>query len=288
MVIPSYSAQFNYQVQGPPGGRKWVFLHGLLGSAANWRKITSGLVATECILTYDQRGHGRSFQPLTGYAPTDYAEDLYLISKDLGFEKFILVGHSMGGRNALAFAHQFPEMLEKLVIEDIGPESDPSAVEYYEKLLALVPTPFPDKPTAKEFFMNDFPRKYEALHAQAKQPESTAVLGAYFYSNLIEKRNEQDQLVVDWRFSVNAILQTVKLGRAKDQWDDLRSLNVPTLVIRGQNSRELSPETFRRILVSGPFISGKEISNAGHWVHSDQPEEFLRALKGFVFENALG
>lgn len=270
--MSSYLSQFNYQLLGPESGRRWVFLHGLMGYGLNWRSIAKGLEQTERVLIFDQRGHGRSWKPLTGYAPEDFADDLFLITQELGWDRFILVGHSMGGRNALSFAHKFPEKLEKLVIEDIGPEGDPSAPDYYRWLLGVVPTPFLNKLAAKEFFMNEFK---PLVKDRTENPDT---LGAYFYSNMVENENGQ----VDWRFSKDAIISAVVQGRAKEQWNELRSLPVSTLVIRGERSRELSSEVFRRMVVANPRIEGVEIPNAGHWVHSDQPEEFLKVIRKFT------
>lgn len=274
MNIPSYLSQFNYQLVGPETGRRWVFLHGLMGYGSNWRKITSGLDKTERVLTFDQRGHGRSMKPMTGYAPEDYADDLFLITQELDWDKFILVGHSMGGRNALSFAHKFPEKLEKLVIEDIGPEGAPEAPKYYRDLMGLIPTPFATKLEAKEFFLNEFPKRLKAFGNH----ENAETLGQYLYSNLIEQPDGK----FDWRFYLEGIHQSVLLGRAKDQWNELRSLPVETLVIRGERSKELSREVFQRMTLANPRVQGVEIPNAGHWVHADQPQLFLRALQEFI------
>ncbi len=270
--MSSYLSQFNYQITGPENGRRWVFLHGLMGYALNWRRIIKGLEETERVLVFDQRGHGKSWKPLTGYAAEDYAEDLYLITQELNWDRFILVGHSMGGRNALQFAHLFPEKVEKLIIEDIGPEGDPSAPDYYKWLFSIVPTPFETKLAAKEFFMNEFKAR---SRGRTEHPDT---LGQYLYSNIIEREDGK----ADWRFSTEAMIATVVQGRAKDRWNELRSLPMPTLVIRGESSKELSREVFQHMLVSNPRVEGVEISNAGHWVHSDQPEEFLKSIRKFT------
>lgn len=270
--MSSYLSQFNYQLLGPKSGRRWVFLHGLMGYGLNWRTIAKGLESTERVLIFDQRGHGKSWKPLTGYAPEDFADDLYLITEELGWDKFILVGHSMGGRNALAFAYKFPEKVEKLIIEDIGPDSVPEAVEYYQWLLGLVPTPFASKREAKEFFLNQFK---SLVKGRTENPDT---LGQYLYANIVENADGR----ADWRFSKVAILAAVLQGRAKEQWSELGRLPMPTLVVRGENSKELSPEVFQRMLVSNPRIQGVQISNAGHWVHSDQAEEFLNVIRKFT------
>jgi len=269
--MSSYLERFNYQLNGPESGRKWVFLHGLMGYGSNWRKIVSTLEKTDRILTYDQRGHGRSWKPLTGYASDDYADDLLMITQELGWDRFILVGHSMGGRNALAFASRYPEKVEKLIIEDIGPDSNMKAVEYYQKMIESVPTPFQTKLQAKEYMLNEWPKKGFAH-------ENVMTLANYLYSNLEEKENGK----VDWRFSKEAILSSVALGRAKDAWSELRKLSAPTLIIRGAHSQELSKDVFQKMLASNPRLSGIEVPNAGHWVHADQPSEFARILTDFV------
>jgi len=267
----SYLDLFHYCLTGPEKGRRWVFVHGLMGYSNNWRKIISGLEVTERVFVYDQRGHGRSIKPATGYAPEDYSEDLYTLTEELGWDHFILVGHSMGGRNAMNFAHRYPEKLTHLIVEDIGPEATENAAAYYENLLSLVPTPFANRQSAKAFFQTEF-------LAKAKARDRIEVLAQFLYANLEEKPDG----TVDWRFSKSGILETVKLGQPRDRWHEVESLRMPTLWIRGENSQELSHENFEKILRSNKMIKGVEIPGAGHWVHSDQPGLFQQALQDFV------
>jgi len=267
----AYLDLFNYQLTGPENGRKWVFVHGLMGYGANWRKIVAGLESTERVLVYDQRGHGRSQKPASGYSPEDYSEDLYKITEELGWDQFVLVGHSMGGRNVLNFASRHSEKLIKLVVEDIGPEADGNAVEYYETLLGMVPTPFKNREAAREFFHHEFLEK-------AKTRDKPQVLSQFLYANIEDKPDG----TADWRFSKQGILKTVTDGRAQERWHEVESLKVPTLWVRGAQSRELTKESYERILRSNSMITGVEIPNAGHWVHSEQPALFLAALKNFV------
>ncbi len=260
----------NYRIEGNLEGPKWVFVHGLMGFLSNWKKITSSLEPTSQCLVYDQRGHGRSFKPDSGYSPEDYAKDLFELTEALGWQKFILVGHSMGGRNALVFADLFPGKVEKLIIEDIGPEANPQASPYYENLLGIIPTPFSTREQARDFFYNEFVQK-----AVTKEPAS--VLGAFFYANLVEAQGKWD-----WRFSKKGILESVHAGRLKDRWQEVKNLKVPTLWIRGENSKELSSENFHKILQHNKLIQGVEIPGAGHWIHSEKPQEFTNALRNFV------
>lgn len=262
---------FHYQISGPEDGRRWVFLHGLMGFSGNWRKIISALEGTERCLSYDQRGHGRSLKPETGYAPENYAQDLLGILDELGWDKIILVGHSMGARVAFYFAAHHPERVEKLVIEDIGPAVQPDNLAYYENLLGGIPTPFASREEAKNFLMGDFLRT-------ARTKERAEILAQFFYANMEEKGPG----VVDWRFSKEAILESVRSAHRRDYWEEIRRLSVPTLLIRGETSAELARQDYEEMLASNKMMKGVEIPGAGHWVHSDQPQAVIRALKQFT------
>ena len=273
--MTSYLERFNYQLlrgQNPPSSaegvlRRWVFLHGLMGFGLNFRKIAQLLESRDESLVFDQRGHGRSWHPLSGYAPKDYAEDVQGIVTELGWERFILVGHSMGGRNALYYAWQYPQKIVGLVIEDIGPEAKPEAVAYYLGMLETIPTPFPSKKAAKEYLTGDF-----LLTSYGRRGGAT--LGLYLYSNLTEKSPG----IVDWRFSKEAIQQSIELGRGQDHWRIWRDLKVPTLVIRGEHSTDLSQSVFDEMLRTQSYARGVVIPASGHWVHFDQAELFVREL----------
>lgn len=267
----SYLDNFYHHFYGPEEGRRWVFVHGLMGYGANWRKIISGLEETERCLTFDQRGHGRSFHPSQGYGPEDYADDLLKIVEELGWEQFVLVGHSMGGRNVLNFASRFPQKVSHLIIEDIGAEANPKAHEYYEYLLNLIPAPFVSREQAKHYFGHEFLET-------AKTRENIQVMANYFYSNLVE----QPDGTIDWRFSKDGIIASVKEGRSDERWDEVKRLKMPSLLVRGARSKELTPENYQKMLSCNPLMKGVEIEGAGHWVHSDEPQAFLQEIKQFV------
>lgn len=266
--------QINYRITGDPTRPKMVFLHGLMGFLNNWGRITREMSQQYCCLVYDQRGHGKSFKPEAGYQPEDYAQDLYEIIEALGWEKIILVGHSMGGRNALCFAEKYPERLEKLVIVDISPDLKADSAIYFEKMLNFVPTPFADLEQAKSFFEHDFAKNFPSK-------EDILVLSRFLFANL----ESTPQGKVDWRFSKTAIIESAKLGRSGILWDWFTSLKIPCLYIRGARSKDLPLETYEKVLEVNPRIQGVEISDAGHWVHSEQPEFFLKELKNFVGYN---
>lgn len=261
---------FNYSVMGDNSSKRIVFIHGLMAFAANWRKIASRMQGQFQCLIYDQRGHGRSFKPESGYSPEHFAEDLNKITDELGWSEFHLVGHSMGGRNAIVFADLYPEKVKTLTIEDMGPDSDPTNYVYYQEMLAAVPTPFDNKDQIKEFFDHQFQNVF-----QAKEP---GVLGLFLQSNLEEKPNGK----FDWRFSKQAIIDCVKEGHQKDRWKEVEGFKMPVLLIRGETSHVLKKSTFDKMLEVNSHISGLEIQGTGHWIHYEKYEEFTAALTEFI------
>lgn len=270
-----FLSNFNYSILGTNENQRIVFIHGLMAFSANWRKIASKLQTDYQCLIYDQRGHGRSFKPAEGYAPEDYAQDLNKITDELGWNSFHLVGHSMGGRNAIVFADLYPAKVRTLTIEDMGPEADAQAFQYYEKMLNSIPTPFLSRDEYKQFFAQDFENNF-------KSKEQISVLSSFLQANLEQVEEGPNKGQYDWRFSKQAIFGTAKEGHTRDRWQEVSDLKMPTLLIRGENSHILKRETFDKMLQSNHRIQGVEIKQAGHWIHYEKYEEFTAVLREFL------
>ncbi|MEO0335969.1 MAG: alpha/beta hydrolase [Pseudomonadota bacterium] len=260
---------FHHQIVGQPEAPKLVFLHGLMGSGGNWRRIAKTFQENYQVLTYDQRGHGRSFHA-ESYKVEDFSSDLKAILDELGWDTVTLVGHSMGGRNAFHFASQHPVRVQKLVIEDISPAPDEASSEKIRRMINLVPTPFADRKQAKAFFENDFPKALLG-NPQAK------TLADYFYTNMAEQPDGS----TSWRFHLQGIFETMDQGRISERWAEVEGLKMPTLWMRGSESQDLSKEHFQRVLDLNAIIRGVEIAPSGHWIHFDQPEKFIQSLMDF-------
>lgn len=262
---------FNYSVLGTNESNRIVFIHGLMAFSANWRKIATRLEGEFQCLIYDQRGHGRSFKPQSGYTPEIFAEDLNKITDELGWSSFHLVGHSMGGRNAMVFSHLYPHKVKTLTIEDMGPDSDSKSYQYYQNMLDVVPTPFQSKEDIKTFFASTFAEVFTAK-------ESPSVLSLFLQANLEEKLDGR----FDWKFSKEAIVSIVQEGHQKDRWFELSSFKMPVLLVRGETSHVLKLETFEKMVQVNPNITGVQIAGAGHWIHYEKYEEFTTILRDFI------
>src|SRR5690349_15451462 len=118
-AAPLQPEEIYYRIHGDPSDLPpLVLLHGVLGFAANWGKVWPHFSGDRQVLVLDQRGHGRSAKPETGYSPDEYAADLLNLLNSIGWKKVHLVGHSMGGRVAMHFAQTHSERLASLVLED--------------------------------------------------------------------------------------------------------------------------------------------------------------------------
>ncbi len=271
-----YLDNFNYSIIGQNTKPRVVFVHGLMAFSANWRKIATQLEYQYQSLIYDQRGHGRSFKPDHGYAPQDLAEDLNKITNDLGWDQFHLVGHSMGGRVAMSFAHMYPQKVKTLCIEDIGADIQPGSFSYFEKMLNAVPTPFLNKDEVKLFFQNRFLNVFSPH-------ENPQVLMTFLQANI----QENETGYYDWKFSKYAIVEIVRQGHLKNRWAEVSSFKMPVLLVRGEKSHVLSVEEYEKMLKFNSVIEGVEIKGAGHWVHYEKYQEFAQELDIFIQKSLL-
>lgn len=275
---------FHYSILGTNQKNRIVFVHGLMAFAANWRKIASRLENDFQCLIYDQRGHGRSFKPEHGYTPEIFAEDLNIITDELGWDSFHLVGHSMGGRNVIVFANKYAHKVRTLTIEDMGPDADAKSVNYYRDMLELVPMPFSSKEEMRSYFENDFSKNF-------KSKEPINILSTFLQANIEEKvlddKAEVASAKYDWKFSKNAVYEIVEEGHRKDRWLEVANFKMPVLLVRGEHSHVLSRETFEKMQAVNPMIKGIEVPAAGHWVHYEKHNEFVQMLRDF-FSDSIG
>lgn len=248
-----------------------MFLHGVMGSLANWSRVKSEFESDHQVLVLDQRGHGHSFHPTDAYTYEAYAKDLFLLLEDLEWHQIRLVGHSMGARVALVFCDLYANIVERVVIEDITPGINVEAGAQIQSWIMGVPTPFASRKAAKEFFFGpQFARQFST-------PQQATAMANFFYMNIQETAEG-----ADWRFSRQGILQTIDEGFRVDRWAEWERLKIPSLVIRGERSPDLPWTDYERMLKSNSLSQGAEIQNSGHWVHFDQPEKFKTLVREFM------
>ena len=133
----------HYLERGDTRSTPMVLLHGLRGHGHSWDDIAAAFSPDYHVLALDQRGRGETDWASDGDYSTDaYVADLEGFCQAKGLDSFVLVGHSMGGRNSLLYASRHPETLQKLVVVDVGPEMDPKGSKRITQEIIDVPEEF--------------------------------------------------------------------------------------------------------------------------------------------------
>jgi pimeloyl-ACP methyl ester carboxylesterase len=246
---------------GPP----LVLLHGLFGAGQNWGGIRSVLARRFRVLTPDLRNHGASPRaPDMSYAAM--AEDVVGVLDAAGIDRAAVLGHSMGGKVAMALALAHPDRVERLVVADIAPVRYRPALRGYVAAMRAVPL----RPGLAR-------RDADAMLA-ATIPE--AGIRAFLLQNL---RFETDPPA--WRLGLE------ELAAAMPVIEDFvvpqgARFDGPVLVMAGETSGYIRAEhhdTFRAIFPAARFAT---VPGAGHWVHAENPAGFLALLQPFLDEAA--
>ena len=259
-------------------GPNVVFVHGLFGQGKNWTTIARGLADDHRVTLLDLPNHGHS--PWT--ERVDYQDMARLVAahlESLG-EPATLVGHSMGGKVAMQLALRRPELLRALVVVDVAP------VEYP---LQGGRTGDPDEEAAPFAAFIAAMRRLDLgsleSRAEADAALQTAVPSRMVRSFLLQSLvRDADEGGAGWRWRLNLELLERDLGelRGFPEPPPGATFDGPVLWIAGANSHYVLPEDRSRMDALFPSTRLVRIKNAGHWVHSEQPEVFLETLRRFL------
>src|SRR5215813_3546081 len=135
--------RLHYLDWGNDAAPPMLLLHGFSGHAHTWDTFARAMCDRFHVVALDQRGHGDSdWARDAAYTPADHARDIGGVHDRLGLRPVVLIGLSMGGRNAIAFTAAQPAKVEKLVIVDIGPDIDPRGASRVARMAGEAPEDF--------------------------------------------------------------------------------------------------------------------------------------------------
>lgn len=259
----------HYLDWGNEGKPKMLLLHGLRGHCHSWDDVSPEFCAAYQVLALDQRGRGDSDWALGGdYSTESYVADLEGFCQAVGLDSFILVGHSMGGRNSMGFAGRNAEKLEKLVVVDIGPDLDPAGSARITREIQEVPEEF------------DSFEDVVAYMSKSNRFASDRVLRR----RLAYATKELPNGKIGWRYDLAIRDQRRNNTGAPppDLWLELPKIKCPTLIVRGSETDTLGLETANRMVEALPDGKLVHVDRAGHMVFEDNPEDFNRELAAFL------
>lgn len=243
-------------------GRPFVILHGLFGTSDNWQTLGRRFSETHKVYLVDMRNHGRSDHS----HEFDYqlmADDIKEFVQSENLQNPIVMGHSMGGKAAMNFALQNPDLLERLIVVDIAPKAYPVHHDQIIEGLKSV-----DLASLKS--RNEADEKLQPF-----VPEADTRL--FLLKNLYRKEDN----TFDWRVNLQSVEENIeKLGAAITSDAPFTK---PTLFVRGGKSRYIKPEDeFNIICHLFPNVEIETIEEAGHWVHAEAPDKFYDIVMNFL------
>jgi pimeloyl-ACP methyl ester carboxylesterase len=243
---------------GPP----LLILHGLFGSGRNWTSIARKLAETRRVLAVDLRNHGASpWDPAMDY-PTMAADVLELI-EEKALDRPVVLGHSMGGKTAMAAALAAPRAVGALIVADIAP------VAYRHGNAAYVAA-------MRAIDLSRVERRGDADEALRDAVPEAGVRG-FLLQNLVFGEDRPR-----WQLNLDAIAASMDrlidfpyaAGEAR--------YGGPALFIAGGASGYVRPEHREAIRAFFPAANIETIAGAGHWPHAEKPREFLEIATRFL------
>ena len=243
-------------------GRPFLILHGFLGMSDNWKTLgTKWAEAGYEVHLLDLRNHGRSLHS-DDFNYTVMAQDIFDYCKAKNLDSIYIMGHSMGGKVAMLFATTFPEMVEKLIVADIGPkEYRPHHDQILEGLSAVN---FEEKPDRGE--VDEIVSKYIGDFGTRQ----------FLLKSLYWKTTGQ----LAYRFNLPVFIDNKdSIGEALSE---SATYDGPTLFLRGANSNYILDEDFSEIRNHFTKAEIVTIANAGHWLHAENPDDVYASVIDFL------
>ena len=247
-----------YKTEGE--GRPLIILHGLFGTADNWVTLAKRFGQYRKVFLIDQRNHGQSpHDPDFTYDAMVNDIRLFLMAHDI--IKPDILGHSMGGKEAMFFAAKYPDLINKLMVIDIGPKFYPV---HHDVILEGL----------KDIEIDKISKRQEADDELAEYVESNSVR-QFLLKNL--KRTPSGY---EWKMNLKVIydnIANVGKGLAPDD-----KFNHRTLFVRGSLSQYILDEDLDGIKKHFPNSTLTSIHGASHWVHYEKPDELSLVIEEFL------
>lgn len=263
---------FRHEGEGFP----FVIIHGLYGSSDNWLTIGKKLSSRFKVYMIDQRNHGQSPHS-DEHSYELMKEDMAEFFRQQNIEKAIVLGHSMGGKTAMCFAADYPEKIEKLIVADIAPKDyfqlkDESQYHLHNNILLAM----------REIDLSQVASRSEVGDMLNEKIDNLMIV-QFLLKNVHRNKATHN---FEWRLNLKVLYENLDeiIKGVDERWftDRIPIFNYPVLFIKGANSNYISEEDFSVINTIYPDARIVTIPGAGHWLHAEQPELFLKAIEEFV------
>ncbi|MFC0290988.1 2-succinyl-6-hydroxy-2,4-cyclohexadiene-1-carboxylate synthase [Bombilactobacillus bombi] len=268
MQIKINHATYSLKITGV-GAPVWLLLHGFMGSKYDFDNIRSALPGQ--VITLDLLGHGQTICDLT---PTRLAFSQQIKDLQIFLEKYFtqpinLVGYSMGGRLALGLAISAPQLIAQLFLENctagIADRQKQQSRQHQDALLAQ---------QLRQKSLEQFIDNWENLPLFASQKN----LSTKLQQQIRLQRQHQNPL------ALAASLEGMGTGVMPNYWPQLAQLTLPTTIITGDLDAKFQKITAQMTALL-PHAHRFVVTNAGHNVHLEQPNQYLTILQEHSYAN---
>lgn len=247
-------------------GDDTVFLfHGVTANHRVWAPIQEALSPRFRVIAVDQRGHGNSGKPASGYTAADYSDDIRGLVERLGGRgRNVLVGHSLGSRNSIVAAARFPGLVDGVVAIDFTPFIETEVFDTLEARVGGGDQRFASVADIEAYLQ----QRYRMMPADAVSRRAS-----YGYRQV-------DGVYVPLA-DPEAMRQTV-VGLREDLAESLGALTTPTVVVRGAESVLVTERAFERSRELRPDLRYELVPGADHYVPEEQPAAVAALVTEFI------
>lgn len=250
-----------------------VMVHGFAETKLVWQDVAPEMAREHRVIAYDQRGHGNSERASDNdYSRSSQVEDLASLIDGLGLRSVILVGHSMGGANAICYAAEHPDTVTAMVIIETAPEILRTGLETMRRLVT-VSDEFTNLDQVIDIYRRHYPYStVEQLERRVKSTMTVTEDGGYTWDFDIAFRDSM----------MRPPDPDPGQRRLNDLWECVDRVQCPVMIVRGSETDMLSPEAIQRLQrrIIGSRVS--LIEDAGHAVPTDQPSALSLNIREFL------
>lgn len=254
-------------------GPALLLIHGMAGSAATWKHVLPRLARDYTVIAPDLLGHGKSDKPRTDYSLGAFAAGLRDLLVALGIERATVVGHSLGGGIAMQMAYQHPERVERLVL--VGSGGLGQEVSPVLRLLTLPGAEFL-MPIIFTSYSREIGNKISMLLRRRGLRAPAAEESWRAYVSLTEAENRTA--------FVKTLRSVVDMGGQSVSAHDrlYLSAHMPTLIVWGTRDQIIPVSHAYDAHEAMPGSRLEIFDESGHFVHSEEPDRFIRVLRDFL------
>jgi pimeloyl-ACP methyl ester carboxylesterase len=257
--------------RGSPGSRVLMLVHGLTQQAHVFDTLAISLAETYHVYALDVRGRGETeWGPPDGYHFSNYVADLEAVREALGLERFSLIGTSMGGFISMYYAAMFPDRVQRVVLNDAGPEIDPRGLQRIMAMSTSAPSAFNDLKAVAKYYMEE-----NAPALAGRNPDEIMEYARWHV------RHSDSGLYV-WKMDP-AVRQppATPVPPPMLPWDAFNAIQAPVLIVRGEVSDILSEETAAKMVAGASSGMSIVVPGVGHAPTLTEPEA-LAAIETFL------